>query len=172
MDRDELWAILTHHGQEQGTLPKDLSVKQIMDSWITQPGYPVVNVERRGADLILSQQRYLLPSKNPADQSSWFIPITFETDELRKGDNIPSHWMRSQDEGELIVGNVFTHNSNSDNVIYLNLNRQGYYRVNYDMTSWLALKKNFSTLPRITRAQLLDDALHLSQAEYLTYDIP
>ncbi|XP_016951233.1 aminopeptidase N isoform X2 [Drosophila biarmipes] len=172
MDRDELWAILTHHGHEQGTLPKDLSVKQIMDSWITQPGYPVVNVERRGADLILSQQRYLLPSKNPGDQSSWFIPITFETDELRKGDNVPSHWMRSQDEGELIVGNVFTHNSNSDNVIYLNLNRQGYYRVNYDMTSWLALKKNFSTLPRITRAQLLDDALHLSQAEYLSYDIP
>ncbi|KAH8363302.1 hypothetical protein KR084_008012, partial [Drosophila pseudotakahashii] len=172
MDRDDLWAILTHHGHKEGTLPQDLSVKQIMDSWITQPGYPVVNVERRGADLVLSQERFLLPSKNPADQSSWFIPITFETDELHKGDNIPTHWMRSQDEGELIIGNVFTHNSNSENVIYLNLNRQGYYRVNYDMTSWLALKKNFSTLPRITRAQLLDDALHLSQAEYLTYDIP
>lgn len=172
MDRDDLWAMLTRHGHEQGTLPKDLSVKQIMDSWITQPGYPVVNVERRGADLVLRQERYLLPSKNTADQSTWFIPITFETDELRKGDNIPTHWMRSEDEEELIVGNVFAHSSNSDNVIYLNLNRQGYYRVNYDMTSWLALKKNFSTLPRITRAQLLDDALHLSQAEYLTYDIP
>ncbi|KAH8242277.1 hypothetical protein KR038_008937 [Drosophila bunnanda] len=172
IDRDDLWAILTHHGHEQGTLPKDLSIKQIMDSWITQPGYPVVNVERRGADLVLRQERYLLPTKNPADQSRWFIPITFETDELHKGDNVPTHWMRSQDEEELIVSDVFTHSANNDNVIYLNLNRQGYYRVNYDLTSWLALKKNFSMLPRITRAQLLDDALHLAQAEYLTYDIP
>ncbi|XP_017052623.1 aminopeptidase N isoform X2 [Drosophila ficusphila] len=172
MDRDDLWAILTHHGHEQGTLPMDLSVKQIMDSWITQPGYPVVNVERRGSDLVLRQERYLLPSRNPEDHSRWFIPITFETDALRKGDNIPSHWMRSQDDEELVVSNVFGQGSNPENVIYLNLNRQGYYRVNYDMTSWLALKKNFSSLPRITRAQLLDDALHLSQAEYLTYDIP
>ncbi|BFF92068.1 aminopeptidase N [Drosophila madeirensis] len=173
MDRNDLWAILTRHGHEKGTLPKELNVKQIMDSWITQPGYPVVNVERRGADLVLRQERYLLPARNPADHSRWFIPITFETDELHKGDNIPTHWMTNQqDEQELVVSHVFNSASNNDSVVYLNLNRQGYYRVNYDMISWLALKKNFSTLPRITRAQLLDDALHLSQAEYLPYDIP
>ncbi|XP_041449486.1 aminopeptidase N isoform X2 [Drosophila obscura] len=173
MDRNDLWAILTRHGHEKGTLPKELNVKQIMDSWITQPGYPVVNVERRGADLVLRQERYLLPARNPADHSRWFIPITFETNELHKGDNIPTHWMTNQeDEQELIVSHVFNSASNNDSVVYLNLNRQGYYRVNYDMISWLALKKNFSTLPRITRAQLLDDALHLSQAEYLPYDIP
>ncbi|ALC46775.1 sda, partial [Drosophila busckii] len=171
MDRDDLWAYLTHHGHEKGTLPKDLNVKQIMDSWITQAGYPVVNVERNGLDLILRQERYLLPSRNPADHSRWYIPINFETDERRKGDNIPTHWM-SQDEQQLVINDVFTSTNNSDNVVYLNLNRQSYYRVNYDVNSWLALKKNFSSLPRITRAQLLDDALHLSQAEYLTYDIP
>ncbi|XP_052836414.1 aminopeptidase N isoform X4 [Drosophila gunungcola] len=172
MDRDDLWAILTQHGHAEGTLPKDLNVKEIMDSWITQPGYPVVTVERRGMDLALRQERFLLPSKNPADLSSWFIPITFETEGLHKGDNIPSHWMRSQDEEDLIVANVFASSNNSEDVVYLNLNRQGYYRVNYDMTSWLALKKKFGSLPTITRAQLLDDALHLSQAEYLSYDIP
>ncbi|KAH8295316.1 hypothetical protein KR018_009945, partial [Drosophila ironensis] len=172
MDRNDLWKMLTLHGHELGTLPKDLSVKEIMDSWITQPGYPVVNVERRGADLVLRQERYWLPTRNLTDTSRWFIPITFETDELHKGDDIPTHWMRSQDEEELIVSNVFTSLNNTDNVVYLNLNRQGYYRVNYDIASWTALKKNFTTLPRITRAQILDDALHLSQAEYLTYDIP
>lgn len=172
MERDDLWDILTLHGHEQGTLPKDLTVKRIMDSWITQPGYPVVNVTRRGTDLVLRQDRYLLPTKNSSDQSRWFIPITFETDEMHKGDDIPTHWMRGQDEEELVVRNVFTNATNGGNVVYLNLNRQGYYRVNYDMPSWLALKKNFSILPKITRAQILDDALHLSQAEYLTYDIP
>ncbi|KRG01187.1 aminopeptidase N isoform X2 [Drosophila mojavensis] len=171
MSRDDLWAFLTRHGHAKGTLPKSMNVKQIMDSWITQPGYPVVHVERNGADLVLRQERYLLPTRNPLDTSRWFIPITYETDELHKGDNIPTHWM-TQDQEQLLINDVFTSVNNSDNVVYLNLNRQSYYRVNYDMTSWLALKKNFSTLPRITRAQLLDDALHLSQAEYLPYDIP
>lgn len=171
MNRDDLWAFLTRQGHAKGTLPKSMNVKQIMDSWITQPGYPVVHVERNGADLVLRQERYLLPARNPLDHSRWFIPITYETDELHKGDNIPTHWM-TQEQEQLVISDVFTKQDNSDNVVYLNLNRQSYYRVNYDLTSWLALKKNFSTLPRITRAQLLDDALHLSQAEYLPYDIP
>ncbi|XP_030558822.1 aminopeptidase N isoform X1 [Drosophila novamexicana] len=171
MNRDDLWAFLTRHGHAKGTLPKSMNVKQIMDSWITQPGYPVVHVERNGADLVLRQERYLLPARNPLDHSRWFIPITYETDELHKGDNIPTHWM-TQEQEQLVISDVFTKQDNSDNVVYLNLNRQSYYRINYDLTSWLALKKNFSTLPRITRAQLLDDALHLSQAEYLPYDIP
>uniref|UniRef100_A0A6P4FGB9 Aminopeptidase N isoform X3 n=1 Tax=Drosophila rhopaloa TaxID=1041015 RepID=A0A6P4FGB9_DRORH len=172
MDRDDLWAILTHHGHEEGTLPKDLNVKEIMDSWITQPGYPVVTVERRGTDLALRQERYLLPTKNPADQSRWFIPITFNTQEQSKDDDVPTHWLRSQDDEDLIVGNVFESSNNSDIVLYVNLNRQGYYRVNYDMTSWMVLKQQFRTLPAVSRAQLMDDALHLSQAELLSYDIP
>ncbi|XP_054728242.1 aminopeptidase N [Anastrepha obliqua] len=170
-DRDELWEFMTHHGHEQKTLPDDLHVKTVMDSWITKPGYPVITVERRDADLVLTQERYMLPSKNMSDDSRWVVPITFETDELHKGDNIPTHWM-SESDRQIVISEVFTSDNNTDNVVYVNLNRQGYYRVNYDMPSWLALKKKFTTLPRITRAQLLDDALHLAQAEYLTYDIP
>lgn len=170
-DRNDLWEFMTRHGHDKRTLPEDMQVKDIMDSWINKPGYPVVNVERRDADLILTQERYTLPTKNKSDESKWMIPITFETDELRKGHNIPTHWM-GQHEQEIIISDVFTTDNNTENVVYLNLNRQSYYRVNYDVPSWLALKKKFSSLPSITRAQLLDDSLHLAQAEYLTYDIP
>ncbi|XP_012161752.1 aminopeptidase N isoform X1 [Ceratitis capitata] len=170
-DRDELWEFMTRYGHEHKTLPDDLHVKTVMDSWITKPGYPVITVERREADLVLTQERYMLPSKNMSDDSRWVVPITFETDELHKGDNIPTHWMLENDR-QIVINEAFTAENNTDNVVYVNLNRQGYYRVNYDMPSWLALKKKFTTLPRITRAQLLDDALHLAQAEYLTYDIP
>lgn len=171
IDRDDPWAFLTRHGHEKGTLPQTMNVKQIMDSWITQPGYPVVHVSRNGADLVLTQERYLLPTRNPADHSRWYIPITYETDVLHKGDNIPTHWM-NQEENELIIKDVFPKKDSTNNIVYLNLNRQGYYRVNYDEVSWLAIKKNFSAIPRISRAQMLDDALHLAQAEYLSYDIP
>lgn len=171
INRDDLWAFLTRHGHEKGTLPETMNVKQIMDSWITQPGYPVVHVNRSGTDLVLRQERYLLPTRNPADRSRWYIPITFETDELHKGDNIPTHWMK-QDENEMTIKNVFATNDTKNKIVYLNLNRQTYYRVNYDESSWLAIKMNFSKIPRISRAQLLDDALHLAQAAYLPYDIP
>ncbi|XP_037811400.1 aminopeptidase N isoform X2 [Lucilia sericata] len=170
-DRNDLWEYMTKQGHLKKTLPDDMDIKSIMDTWISKPGYPVVTVERRDADLIVTQERYLLPSKNMSDDSKWIVPITYETDELHKGDSIPTHWL--MDNGhELVITDAFTSDNNSENVVYLNLNRQGYYRVNYDMTSWLALKKKFSSLPRVTRAQLLDDSLHLSQAEYLSYDIP
>ncbi|XP_037943344.1 aminopeptidase N-like [Teleopsis dalmanni] len=170
-DREELWAHMSHHAHAKKTLPENMHIKDVMNSWISKPGYPVVTVERRDADLVVKQERYILPSRNVSDNSRWVIPISFETDELHKGDNIPTHWMQENDT-EIIINNVFSSDNNTDNVVYLNLYRTGYFRVNYDLASWLALRKKFSTLPRVTRAQLLDDAMHLAQAEYLTYDIP
>lgn len=170
-DRNDLWEFMTKHGHLEKTLPDDMTVKTIMDTWISKPGYPVITVERRDADLIVTQERFMLPSRNISDSSKWIVPITYETDELHKGDNIPTHWL--MDNGhELVINDIFTSDNNSENVVYLNLDRRSYYRVNYDMPSWLALKKKFTSLPRVTRAQLMDDALHLAQAEYLTYDIP
>ena len=44
-DQDDLWGFLTAAGQEDGTLP-DLTVKDIMDTWTVQMGYPVVDIVR------------------------------------------------------------------------------------------------------------------------------
>ncbi|XP_075148016.1 aminopeptidase N isoform X1 [Haematobia irritans] len=170
-DRDDLWEFMTKHGHLKKTLPEDMDIKTVMDTWINKPGYPVVNVERRNADLIITQERYALPSRDMADDSKWIIPITYETNEVRTGHSIPSYWL--MDNGhELVIKDVFSSDNNTNDIVYLNLKRNGYYRVNYDIVSWLALKKEFANLPRVTRAQLLDDAFHLAQAEYLTYDIP
>lgn len=171
IDRNDLWDYMTKHAHAKRTLDENMHIKDIMENWIQKPGYPVVMVERDGPNIILSQKRYMLPSKNLTDDTKWDIPITYETDELHKGDSIPTHWI-SKNDTQIVINDVFLSDNNSQNVVYVNLNRQGYYRVNYDTESWLALKQNFAKLPRITRAQILDDALHLAQAEYLTYDIP
>ena len=42
-DQDRLWEFLTAAGQEDGTLT-DLTVKQVMDTWTVQMGYPVVTI--------------------------------------------------------------------------------------------------------------------------------
>ena len=42
--QDELWESLTEVAHKQKTLDPSITVKEIMDSWTLQMGYPVVNV--------------------------------------------------------------------------------------------------------------------------------
>ena len=45
-DQDDLWAFLTAAGEEDGALTDELTVKEIMDTWTVQMGYPVVDIVR------------------------------------------------------------------------------------------------------------------------------
>ena len=44
--QDDLWRFLTEQARRDGSLPADLDVKTVMDSWTLQTGYPVVTVVR------------------------------------------------------------------------------------------------------------------------------
>ncbi|XP_029348530.1 glutamyl aminopeptidase isoform X2 [Acyrthosiphon pisum] len=65
-EQDDLWCLLTEEAHRQGTLDKNLTVKQIMDPWIFQPGYPVLNVVRdySAGTVTLTQERYLSIKSN------------------------------------------------------------------------------------------------------------
>lgn len=45
-EQDDLWKALTDRAHKEGTLSKDMTVKEVMSSWTLQTGYPVVTVER------------------------------------------------------------------------------------------------------------------------------
>ena len=49
-EQDDLWFYLTSQAHIDGTLPEDVTVKQIMDTWTLQMGYPVVTVTRNYDD--------------------------------------------------------------------------------------------------------------------------
>jgi aminopeptidase N len=49
-EQDDLWHHLTQQAHKDGTLPEDVSVKAIMDTWTLQMGFPVVNVKRNYDD--------------------------------------------------------------------------------------------------------------------------
>ncbi len=63
----DLWDALEESSQEP--------VRALMDSWIFQPGYPLISVEKRGGGLRLSQKtfRYLQEDANPNQR--WHVPI-------------------------------------------------------------------------------------------------
>ncbi|MGI8552061.1 MAG: M1 family metallopeptidase [Dehalococcoidia bacterium] len=56
-------------------------VRRMMDSWIFQPGYPLVTaaLEEDGTGLRLSQQRFLYLQDGEAPPTSWQVPIIFGT---------------------------------------------------------------------------------------------
>lgn len=55
--QDDLWELMTQYGHQYQTLADHLNVKDIMDTWTLQSGYPVLMVERSEKDLIISQRR-------------------------------------------------------------------------------------------------------------------
>lgn len=164
--QDDLWAVLTKYGHKYGTLPEQMDVKTIMDSWTLQPGYPVVTVERTGTSLLISQQRYMLPKTNESDSSRWVIPITYETQANRTQVVVPSYWL--SDSNNITLPNVV----DPEHWFYVNIKRAGYYRVNYDHYSWLILSRKYNDLPQVILGQLIDDALNLARAEIVAYDVP
>ncbi|XP_055381623.1 aminopeptidase N isoform X2 [Condylostylus longicornis] len=170
-DSDDLWDIMTKYGHELDTLHKDRNIKEIMDSWISQPGYPIINVTRMNESLIVEQRRYILPNGDKSDESKWFVPIQLATDDHNYESEFKTYWLTNTDD-HIIIPDVFPTLNTSNKYVYLNIHRAGYYRVNYDYLSWIALKTRFLDLPSIVRATLLDDSLHLAKAEYLSYDIP
>lgn len=63
--QDDLFEHLTKQAKEDGTLPNGYSVKEIMDSWTLQPGFPLIRVFNVGNNKIyVSQVNYYLHTLN------------------------------------------------------------------------------------------------------------
>lgn len=88
--QDDLWAAMTDVAHENQALPMKYTVKEIMDTWTLQVGYPIIRVERNydtnSAELI--QMRYLSNRDRTRDETDfcWWVPLTY-TDATRKNFN-------------------------------------------------------------------------------------
>ena len=54
-EQDDLWQSLTEQGHKDKSLPQNLTVKMIMDTWTLQTGYPVININREKNSIQLTQ---------------------------------------------------------------------------------------------------------------------
>lgn len=94
--------------QEQ--VGEDLNVTDVMGSWVTQPGYPVVYVDvssdRKSA--VISQHRFLRNNANHQDKTLWKIPITFATDKENNDFTITKFTALLSNQSQRIVFNETT----------------------------------------------------------------
>uniref|UniRef100_A0A8B9MWD0 Aminopeptidase n=1 Tax=Accipiter nisus TaxID=211598 RepID=A0A8B9MWD0_9AVES len=143
-------------------------VKEVMDTWTRQMGYPVLEM---GNNSVFTQKRFLLdPNANASHPPSdlgykWNIPVKW-----RLGSSTNYTFYNTSDPAGIIIAsppNAFA-NINPDHI--------GFYRVNYDSQSWARLSillvsnhKEFSTADR---AGILDDAFSLARPGLVNYTVP
>ncbi|XP_043263382.1 uncharacterized protein LOC122403732 [Colletes gigas] len=162
---DDLWEAMQSALNE--TDYANIEVKEVMDSWIEQTGYPLVTVTRNytTGDATIRQE----PSPFSRDRTSrkWWIPINYATkSEPDFSKTKPTHWLRPSDENITIKG------IEVDDWLIVNLQHTGYYRVNYDVTNWNKILEylnsdNYTKIHVGNRIQLIGTAWSLVNLKQL-----
>lgn len=154
----------------KNVLPTGVSVKQVMDSWTTEKGYPVLSVRRSydtGA-IIISQERFISDRKVP-NTNVWMIPFNYAYRSANDFNKINEYdWLSTK------AARIETPAAADDWIIF-NQQQVGFYRVNYDVRNWQlitdALITNHDSIHRLNRAQLIDDAYWLARSGRLDVEI-
>ncbi|XP_066591369.1 aminopeptidase N-like [Prorops nasuta] len=181
---DDLWEALQSSLDSANIIHNDLNIKEAMDPWIYQSGYPMITVRRdyNNGNLIVTQQLYLSNLNSsfifePYDSKEfheykWSIPINYATQSHQDFTNtFASHWLKPEDD------NLVIYNVDPSDWIIINLQSTGYYRVNYDQINWRRIAKymklnNHTNIHFKNRAMLINDAFAMAmqgQSDFYTF---
>jgi len=142
-EANELWACLSEaSGQDIGLL---------MNTWISQSGYPVLSVSQEGDQLHLSQQQFFVGPHEPSDKL-WPIPL---------GASEPN-FPRLMTEKELTV------TRSSDAPLVINHESTAHFITHYSPALLAELVAALSTLSEIDRLKLLNEQVLLAQANLIS----
>ena len=156
----------------------DFNFERAFRTWENQGGFPLLHVEYDPATsaYMLTQQRFFQEkSLRENDESSWYIPINFATsDNPNFDDTMITHYFEETEAFKQIQA------EQSDWYVF-NRQQLSYYRVDYDVNNWNALKNvlnsdAFTSIHVMNRVQLIDDSFALANAGYhenyqLAFDI-
>ncbi|XP_001662886.2 aminopeptidase N [Aedes aegypti] len=167
---DHLYVGLQSAIQGKNVLPEGVTVKAIMDTWANEKGYPVLSVRRtyETGDIIISQERFISDRKVP-NTNVWMIPYNYVHQSKADFDDLSTFsWLSTK------AARINTEVPANEWIIF-NKQQVGYYRVNYDANNWElitnALINNLSSIDRLNRAQLIDDAYWLARSGRLDIEV-
>ena len=129
----------------------DQPVTDIMESWITQDGYPVISMSLDGSDLRLGQSRFFSsPSVEQDGDQTWQVPLV-----IKYGDDKGEHearYLLTEREATLPLkaeGEV--------QWLYANVGEIGFYRQNPDEKLLKLTLANLDKLSSLEQVGLLGD---------------
>ncbi len=125
-------------------------VRRLMDSWIWQPGYPLVSATlvttERGSALRLAQQRFLFDLSADVPHQSWLVPV-----HLRLG-SVEERVLLDDAPVEVPL-------ASPDVAVIVNSGGPGFYRVAYSPELLARIDRSvLATLSTVERYNLVDDA--------------
>nr|ADZ05468.1 aminopeptidase N4 [Cnaphalocrocis medinalis] len=146
----------------------DIDIGEVLDSWVQNPGSPVVNVDVHMATghIIIKQERFLVSGATPPTQR-WHIPITWTHQGSLNFQNTRPSFILSDEEA--VIQTTPGHNW-----VMLNIAQSGLYRVNYDDHNWemiAAYLRNSNTrtnVHKMNRAQIVNDVLYFLRARKIS----
>ncbi|XP_009903198.1 glutamyl aminopeptidase [Dryobates pubescens] len=143
-------------------------VKEVMDTWTRQMGYPVLEM---GSNSLFTQKRFLLdPNANASHPPSdlgykWNIPVKW-----RLGNTTNYVFYNISNSAGIEIP------SSTDTFVNVNPDHIGFFRVNYDSQNWNRLSNllvnDHKSLSAADRAGILDDAFSLARPDLVDYSIP
>jgi puromycin-sensitive aminopeptidase len=127
-------------------------VKDIMESWVLQPGYPVVNVTEGtiGGTITLSQKPFKYLAESVDESQRWLVPVYLR---YKTKDGEGSQWVLL-DEGDQTI-----YLGEDLEWVVANANGYGFYRTLYSPALAAKLTANLQgNLSAIERFNLVNDA--------------
>ncbi|TST22535.1 Thyrotropin-releasing hormone-degrading ectoenzyme [Bagarius yarrelli] len=173
--RDDLWNSFSQAVRREG---RDINIKEVMDGWTLQMGYPVVTISRNQSlenSISFSQEHFLYDMDAKIHQFSdkslqWQIPLNLAVGNISHISSVSLIWISNKTETQR-VGRI-----GEETWLLGNINQTGYFRVNYDLHNWRLLIQQLMINPTIisveNRAGLLDDVFSLARAGYLPQNLP
>lgn len=133
---DDLWQAMSEVSK--------LDIAQLMKSWLTEPGYPIIT-----ADLIEPKRLRLKQAPLHADSPVETRPVPLFC-------NLP-------DVPKLMTEPEIVLDVPTDQTIQLNVGGDGHYLTEYDDQLFIGLRRRFSDLSTIDKIELLQESFFLSQ---------
>uniref|UniRef100_A0AAR2LVX5 Aminopeptidase n=1 Tax=Pygocentrus nattereri TaxID=42514 RepID=A0AAR2LVX5_PYGNA len=175
--RDDLWNKFSEAMQREG---KDINIKEVMDRWTLQMGYPVVTISKNDSldnTVAITQEHFVydidakLRDPDLFNKSfQWQIPLTLSVGNSSHISSETIIWVSNKTETHR-VGRI-----DEETWLLGNINQTGYFRVNYDLHNWRLLIQQLMINPTIisvgNRAGLIDDVFNLARAGYLPQNVP
>ncbi|CAK9832931.1 Thyrotropin-releasing hormone-degrading ectoenzyme [Anthophora retusa] len=154
---------------EAAELLLGVSLEEMMNSWTSQGGYPLVTVVRNydEGSAVVYQEQFVLDRPLEGISKFWYIPLDY-TNDNGSWSSPKRVWFQS--EPKIILENV----ASNESWVVFNVNKTGYYRVHYDERNWMllraALRENHEQFPAETRASLIEDVFSLATVGLMNYE--
>ncbi|XP_017059737.2 thyrotropin-releasing hormone-degrading ectoenzyme [Drosophila ficusphila] len=168
----QLWEQFQKAGRRGHQLPAGIDLTTVMDSWLNQPGYPLLTVLRddQSNTVTTIQSRYYQGKSPPNGKECWWLPVIYITKSVEL---YQVEWLgcgKRNKPNELKLTNVPKPNE----WLLVNTGAAAPVRVLYDMDNWQliseALLHDHNQIPEAGRAQLVDDALALAWSGQMEYN--